>query len=66
MIRTALLITTLCLAISFAMDIKLLLKKGINQSNGRPYDHKTNVLGLPDNATLLDAMIMAQSEGKLL
>ena len=65
MIRTALLITALCLSISSAMNIEFLLKKGINQSNDPPYNGNFDVLGLPDNITLLDAMKTARSMGIL-
>ena len=65
MIKTAVLIATLCLAISYAKkEVTLLLKKGINLPSEPPFD-KTVVQGLPDDASLLTALQTAQNGGKL-
>ena len=65
MIKTAVLIATLCLAISYAKkEVTLLLKKGIDLPNDPPFN-KTIVQGLPDSATLLTALKTAQNGEKL-
>ena len=58
MIKTAGLITALCLATSFAKELNFFLKKQRNATNYPPYDNKCS-LTVPDPDTLLEAMKIA-------
>ena len=63
MIKTAGLITALCLATSFAEKLNFFSKEQINATNDGPYPHNCTY-NVSDTDTLLDAMEKAKTDAK--